>query len=118
MTLEQMFDSKGLAVTVDDAAAMLGVCRVTAYKAVHNGEIPSFRIGKVIRVPTAELYRMLYPESEPSKSEPLPEPLPELTRCYSANVSDQEGKVRASALPPRGRRRLPWQSSPRVRVRS
>jgi excisionase family DNA binding protein len=46
-------------VSVDDAAAILGVARVTAYEAVHAGQIPSIRVGRRILVPTAALRRLL-----------------------------------------------------------
>jgi len=37
--------------TVDQVSEILGISRTSAYKAVHNGEIPSIRIGKRILVP-------------------------------------------------------------------
>jgi excisionase family DNA binding protein len=46
-------------LSVDEAANVLGVGRSTAYTAVHSGEIPSIRVGKRIRVPTAAVRRML-----------------------------------------------------------
>ena len=48
-----------LTVTVEDAAALLGMSRGGAYNAVREGEIPSIRIGRCIRVPTASLRKML-----------------------------------------------------------
>lgn len=45
-------------VSVEQAAAFLGIGRQTAYSAVRNGEIPSIRVGKQYRIPTAELRRM------------------------------------------------------------
>jgi excisionase family DNA binding protein len=46
-------------VTVDDAAALLGLSRNGAYNAIREGEIPSIRIGRCIRVPSAQLRKML-----------------------------------------------------------
>jgi excisionase family DNA binding protein len=50
-----------VAVTVDDAADVLGIDRKIAYRAVGTGEIPSIKIGvrPVIRVPTAALRQLL-----------------------------------------------------------
>ena len=41
--------------TVDQVSEILGISRTSAYKAVHNGEIPSIRIGKRILVPKSEV---------------------------------------------------------------
>lgn len=38
-------------VSVEEAARILGISRGTAYTAVHNGDIPSFRIRKRILIP-------------------------------------------------------------------
>ncbi len=46
-------------LTVEDAAALLGVSRATAYAAVKSGEIPSIRVGRRVLVPTAALRRLL-----------------------------------------------------------
>ena len=50
-----------VAITVDDAADVLGIDRKIAYRAVAKNEIPSIKIGKrpVIRVPTAALRKLL-----------------------------------------------------------
>lgn len=48
-----------LTVTVDDAAVLLRLSRHGAYAAIRKGQIPSIRIGRVIRVPTAALRTML-----------------------------------------------------------
>ena len=44
-----------LTITVDDAAVLLRLSRHGAYAAIREGHIPSIRIGRVIRVPTAAL---------------------------------------------------------------
>jgi excisionase family DNA binding protein len=46
-------------VTVDEAAAVLGIGRNAAYAATRTGELPSIRIGRRTLIPTAELRRLL-----------------------------------------------------------
>jgi len=46
-------------LTVEETAEILGVCRSSAYAAIHSGEIDSFTIGGRILVPTAALERKL-----------------------------------------------------------
>jgi len=41
------------------AAEALGLSRAATYEGVARGEIPSIRVGRRIRVPTAALRRML-----------------------------------------------------------
>jgi excisionase family DNA binding protein len=48
-----------LAIRVDDAALLLDIDRKVAYAAVRDGKIPSIRIGRLIRVPTAGLRKLL-----------------------------------------------------------
>lgn len=45
--------------SVDEAAKLLGIGRVNAYRAVKRGEIPVIRIGRKILVPKAGINRML-----------------------------------------------------------
>jgi excisionase family DNA binding protein len=45
--------------TVEEAAALLGVSRETAYEGCRDGQIPSIRIGKRVLVPRAALDQML-----------------------------------------------------------
>jgi excisionase family DNA binding protein len=52
-------DTENLTYEVPEAGAMLGLNRNAAYAAVRRGDIPSIRIGKLIRVPRAALHRML-----------------------------------------------------------
>jgi len=40
-----------------EVAAALGVGRATAYQLIANGELPTVRIGRAVRVPRAELER-------------------------------------------------------------
>ena len=48
-----------LVLTVEEAARYLRVGRSTAYEAVRSGQIPSTKIGRSIRIPSAALLRML-----------------------------------------------------------
>lgn len=48
-----------LVLTVEEAAALLGISRAFAYEAVNRGEIPSIRIGRRILVPKAALQRLV-----------------------------------------------------------
>jgi excisionase family DNA binding protein len=38
-------------LTVAEAGALAGICRSAAYDAVNRGDIPSIRVGRLIRVP-------------------------------------------------------------------
>jgi excisionase family DNA binding protein len=48
-----------LVIDVVEAGRRLGISRSAAYQAVRAGQIPSVRIGRLIRVPLAALQRML-----------------------------------------------------------
>jgi excisionase family DNA binding protein len=58
--------AEDLTVTVEEAAALLGLSRNGAYNAVREGDIPSIRLGRAIRVPSAALRQMLGLEPTPS----------------------------------------------------
>lgn len=45
-------------VGVDQTAAVLGVGQSTVYSLVRSGELDSVRVGRLIRIPTSELYRL------------------------------------------------------------
>ncbi len=45
-------------MSVDEAAKFLGVSRNTAYEAVKRGEIPTMRIGRLIKVLRRPLMKM------------------------------------------------------------
>ncbi len=49
----------GSLMTVEEVAVMLRVGRNAAYDAVRRGDVPSVRIGKLIRIPRAAVMRML-----------------------------------------------------------
>lgn len=54
-------------VDVELAGRVLGISRKTAYRARESGEIPSIKIGRQYRVPTAKLREMLgLPTQAPS----------------------------------------------------
>ena len=46
-------------ISVPEAGRLLGVGRNSAYEAAARGEIPTIRIGRMLRVPKAALKRML-----------------------------------------------------------
>ncbi len=48
-------------LTVEAAGKVLGLGRSAAYAAANSGEIPTIRIGKLIRVSKAALEQMLNP---------------------------------------------------------
>ncbi|MGY4193383.1 helix-turn-helix domain-containing protein [Bradyrhizobium sp. USDA 4520] len=48
-----------LVFTVPEAGAMLGLNRNAAYAAAKRGDIPTIRIGKLIRVPRLAFNKML-----------------------------------------------------------
>ena len=47
------------AITVSEAAEVLGVGRTTAYEAVRAGQIPHVRIGRRVLVPVPALRKLL-----------------------------------------------------------
>lgn len=47
------------AMSVEEAAQELGICRNAAYAAVKEGQIPSIRIGRRLIIPRAAFERML-----------------------------------------------------------
>jgi len=46
-------------LSIAEAGALLGIGRSGAYRAAKNGELPTFKLGKSLRVPTAKLFTML-----------------------------------------------------------
>lgn len=45
--------------TVDEAASILRISRMSAYRAAHAGEIPSIKVGRRILIPKAGLDALL-----------------------------------------------------------
>lgn len=54
-----MAEQPSATMTVEQAAALLGVSRRSAYRAAAAGQIPTVRVGRRILVPTARLHHML-----------------------------------------------------------
>lgn len=52
-------ENLGATCSIPTAAQLLGIGRATAYKAAADGSIPSIRIGRCVRVPSAALKRLL-----------------------------------------------------------
>jgi excisionase family DNA binding protein len=55
MTLEDLPPT----ISVEEAGELCGIGRNAAYRAAHRGELPAFRIGRQLRVPTARLLQLL-----------------------------------------------------------
>jgi len=51
-------DDLPVVLTVEEAAAVLRLKRSTTYELIRQGQIPSFRVGRFIRVPRDALFRM------------------------------------------------------------
>ena len=56
-------DGKSETVSVTAAAQRLGISRISAYRAVARGDLPSIRIGGRILIPRAALDRLLDPQT-------------------------------------------------------
>jgi excisionase family DNA binding protein len=52
-------DEEKLTLTVDEAAAALGIGRTLAYEKCRTGELPSLKIGRRILISRVALQRML-----------------------------------------------------------
>ena len=48
-----------LTVSVPEAGRMLGIGKAAAYAAAHRGEIPTIRLGRLLRVPRRAIEVML-----------------------------------------------------------
>lgn len=46
-------------MTIEEVRTFLPMSRSSAYAAIHSGDLPSIRLGKLILVPTAALRRLL-----------------------------------------------------------
>jgi excisionase family DNA binding protein len=46
-------------VSVEDAGKILELSRGSAYRAARTGELPSIKLGRLFRIPTAKLREML-----------------------------------------------------------
>jgi excisionase family DNA binding protein len=52
-------DDKSLVYAVPEAGEMLGLGRNASYEAARRGDIPTIRIGKLLKVPKAAFHRLL-----------------------------------------------------------
>ena len=52
-------EDKRLVLEVPEAGAMLGLSRNASYEAAKRGDIPTIRIGKLLRVPKARFEKLL-----------------------------------------------------------
>ena len=55
---------QALTLSIPEAAKVLGISRYSAYEAVRRGDIPILKIGKLRRVPKAQLMRMIEGDTE------------------------------------------------------
>lgn len=46
-------------ITVEEAAALVGMSRSAAYRAAARGQLPTVRLGRRLRVPTTKFLSML-----------------------------------------------------------
>ena len=60
MTMNRL-DDLPLTISVEEAAAILGISRRSAYRAAASGELPAVRLGRRLRVPSAALRQLLSP---------------------------------------------------------
>jgi hypothetical protein len=61
-----MKDDTPITISVPEAGQRyFGLCRNAAYEAAARGDIPTIRIGRLLRVPVRALERMLERASEP-----------------------------------------------------
>ena len=58
-------------LTVEEAAALLGIGRNSAYQAIARGEIPVLRVGRRLLVPRAALERRLADDQAPPEPTPV-----------------------------------------------
>jgi excisionase family DNA binding protein len=55
-----MAETEAVTISVPEAARRLGIkSKGTAYEAAHRGDIPTIKIGRLLRVPVRALERML-----------------------------------------------------------
>jgi excisionase family DNA binding protein len=61
---------KSRTVSVEEAAQLLGISRMGAYRGIWSGDIPHIKIGRRIRVPLAKLNELAPPvDDEPQSDE-------------------------------------------------
>jgi excisionase family DNA binding protein len=58
--MAQDIENAAKTLTVEEAGARyFGLCRASSYAAAQRGELPTIRIGRLLRVPVVALERML-----------------------------------------------------------
>jgi excisionase family DNA binding protein len=55
--------------SVEEVAAMLGIARGKAYEHVHNGDIPSIRMGRRLLIPRVRFHTWLDGHTQPPSAE-------------------------------------------------
>jgi len=65
MSLPQPEKDERLALSVDEAAALLGISRSLAYDLCARGDLPSLRLGRRILIPRRALDARLKKSDEP-----------------------------------------------------
>jgi hypothetical protein len=59
-------EDKRLVYEVPEAGALIGLCRNAAYEAARRGDIPTIRIGKLLKVPKVAFHRLFEPQAKAS----------------------------------------------------
>jgi excisionase family DNA binding protein len=54
-----MRNDERLVLSIEEAARKLGISRESAYRAARTGELPTIRIGSLLRVPKVRLERLI-----------------------------------------------------------
>jgi excisionase family DNA binding protein len=52
-------EAERLVYTVPEAGALLGLGRNGSYEAARRGDLPTVRVGKLLRVPKVQFHKML-----------------------------------------------------------
>ncbi|MGD0290741.1 MAG: helix-turn-helix domain-containing protein [Candidatus Binataceae bacterium] len=55
----KQISNERLLLRIDEMAQLIGVSRTTAYALVNKGEIPSVRIGGLLRIPNDALRKLI-----------------------------------------------------------
>ena len=86
-----------LTITVDEAAAALGLGRTATYDAVRRGEIPSVRLGRRVLIPTGPLLEMLGAGSDSTEDPVVEDDERPRNRRYDADQAGAEPDERSGA---------------------
>lgn len=82
-------------LTVDEAAALCGVSRGTAYEAIRRGDLPHLRLGRRIVVPRARLLALLGETTpETTEADPAigPAPITPATDITAKDLANDDTK--------------------------